>query len=171
MCFPGPRPRDVAQGTDASRSREAYLAQQREQKAKATDKSASTYVPPFRPVNAHEARELITDQMHGYISMRSPYNEGQARERQQKLDSIAQRKAGPFYPTSAAKARTAIRVHYFLNSPDTETLEAERRFLAERASQNLDSYKTEAHAKLLLLREREKKSVEAMDEEEDGANW
>jgi len=89
--------------------------------------------------------------------MHTPYDAVKEAERSEKLASAAAQRSGPFRPSSSAQAKSAIRVHYFLNSPDTETFQAERQFIKERAERNRQSYNREARTKLLLLREREKK--------------
>ena len=78
--------------------------------------------------------------------------------------------AGAFKPTSAAKAKTSIHANYYLNSPDTETFEAERQFIKERADKNLGGIVSDLRAKTVQLREREKKQEAALlAEYADGA--
>jgi hypothetical protein len=112
---------------------------------------------PFRPVNPSSAREMITEKYRGFVTMHAPYDAAAVKEREEKAAAAAARRAGAFKPSSAAQAKSAIRVHYFLNSPDTETFEAERHYIRERAQRNMDGYNRELRAKILLLREREKK--------------
>lgn len=112
---------------------------------------------PFRQPTVSSARETITDMRNGYITMHTPYDAAGQAERRERLAAIAAHRHGPFRPSSSAQAKAAIRVHYFLNSPDTETFAAERQFIKDRAQANMEAYKREQRSKLLLLREREKK--------------
>ena len=81
-----------------------------------------------------EAREGITVKKHGYVSMHSPYDEAH-RQRQHELQESGMRQVtkNTFIPASSATAKAAVAVNYFLNSPDAETLDAEREFIRERS--------------------------------------
>ena len=65
---------------------------------------------------------------HGYVGIHSPYDLAH------KLAEIERAEAqrgvisdDVYMPTAWSQARKAIQVNYFLNSPDAETIEAERR--------------------------------------------
>ena len=96
--------------------------------------------PPFRPSNPSEARSSITDVQHGYVGMHSPF---ELAHKMQMLERAEARKGvlgGAYLPPSAAKAKKAIAVNYYLNSPDAETIEAERRYIQEKAQRNMVEY-------------------------------
>jgi hypothetical protein len=102
--------------------------------------------------------------------MRTPYSAASDAERRDRLRSTEAQYAGAFKPASAAKAKTSILVNYYLNSPDTETFEAERQFIKERADKNLGGILSDLRSKTVLLREREKKQeAELLAEFADGA--
>jgi len=115
---------------------------------------------PFSPINPWQSREAITDWREGYVLMRSPFDAAQVREREERARSVAMRRAGAFLPSSGAKAKTSIRVNYFLNSPDTETLEAEQQYIRELSLRNMDAYRKDQRNKLMHLRERAKQEEE-----------
>mmetsp|Transcript_27820 Transcript_27820/g.70024 ORF Transcript_27820/g.70024 Transcript_27820/m.70024 type:complete len:257 (+) Transcript_27820:101-871(+) len=112
---------------------------------------------PFRPCNPGDAREAITESVHGYVAMHTPYDAAQQAERADKTAAIAACRAGPFKPSSNSQAKAAIKVHYYLNSPDTETFEAERQYIRERAQKSMEGYNRDLRHKLLQLRKRETK--------------
>lgn len=97
--------------------------------------------PPFRPANPSEAKETITSLRHGYVGIHSPYDLAH------KLAEIERAEANRniisedvYMPTAWAQARKSIEINYFLNSPDAETIEAERRFIQEKAQRNMVEY-------------------------------
>ena len=47
---------------------------------------------------------------------------------------------GAYNPNAWPKARKALEINYFLNSPDAETLEAERRYIQDKAQRNMVEY-------------------------------
>ena len=84
--------------------------------------------PPFRPCNPRQARESISDVQHGYVGIHSPYDLAhrlEAMERAEANKHVVS--AEVYYPTAWSQARKQIEINYFLNSPDAETIEAERR--------------------------------------------
>ena len=96
--------------------------------------------PPFRPCNPREARETITEKVHGYVGLHSPYDLAhklQMLEREQAQKLVI---GGAYNPNAWSKARKAIEINYFLNSPDAETLEAERRYIQDKAQRNMVEY-------------------------------
>lgn len=96
--------------------------------------------PPFRPCNPKEARDTITEQVHGYVGLHSPYDLAhklQMLEREQAQKLVI---GGAYNPNAWSKARKAIEINYFLNSPDAETLEAERRYIQDKAQRNMVEY-------------------------------
>ena len=96
--------------------------------------------PPFRPCNPVEARESITEKTHGYVGLHSPYDLAhklQMLEREQAQGLVI---GGAYNPNAWSKARKAIEINYFLNSPDAETIEAERRYIQEKAQRNMVEY-------------------------------
>ena len=96
--------------------------------------------PPFRPSNPHQARDSITEVRHGYVGMHSPF---ELAHKLQMLERAEARKyvvGPPYVPPSGSKARAAIAVNYYLNSPDAETIEAERRYIHEKAQRNMVEY-------------------------------
>ena len=96
--------------------------------------------PPFRPCNPKEARDSITEKTHGYVGMHSPYelaHKMQMLEREEAAKLII---GGAYNPNAWSKARKTIEINYFLNSPDAETIEAERRYIQEKAQRNMVEY-------------------------------
>ena len=47
----------------------------------------------------------------------------------------------PFAPNSASQAKTMISVNYYLNSPDTHQLQADKKLITERISKNSKVFK------------------------------
>ena len=47
---------------------------------------------------------------------------------------------GVYLPNAWSQARKSIEINYFLNSPDAETIEAERRYIQEKAQRNMVEY-------------------------------
>ncbi|KAL1515080.1 hypothetical protein AB1Y20_004144 [Prymnesium parvum] len=110
--------------------------------------------PPFRPSNPLEAREAISLDRHreGYISIHSPYDLAHTL-RQAEIKASTTLALNPaFIPIAPAKAREEVRVNYYLNSPDAETLEAERRYIREKAAKNLLDYQRRMKANIALQR-------------------
>lgn len=97
---------------------------------------------PFRPSNWSEARADITVAKHGYVSMHSPYDAAH-RQRQQELQESGMLNVTKqtFIPASAATAKSQVAVNYFLNSPDAETLDAEREYIRERSRRSVQVLK------------------------------
>jgi hypothetical protein len=96
--------------------------------------------PPFRPCNPSEARESISLWRTGYIELHSPYD---LSHRLMLLEiEEANKKAiqGTFIPNAPSQARESMKVNYFLTSPDAEKLEAERRYIKEKAAKNMNEY-------------------------------
>ena len=50
------------------------------------------------------------------------------------------RVGGTFQPPSATDAKATVGVNYYLNSPDAETIEAERRYIQEKAARNMQAF-------------------------------
>ena len=91
--------------------------------------------PPFRPCNPTEAKETITELRHGYVGIHSPYDLAH------KLQEIERAEANKhiisdavYMPNAWSQARKTIEINYFLNSPDAETIEAERRYAPRHAT-------------------------------------
>jgi hypothetical protein len=96
--------------------------------------------PPFRPCNPKEARDTITERAHGYVGLHSPYDLAhklQMLEREQAHKLVI---GGAYNPNAWSKARKALEINYYLNSPDAETLEAERRYIQDKAQRNMVEY-------------------------------
>jgi len=108
---------------------------------------------PFCPCNPSEARDTITLERHGYVGLHSPYDNA---HRLQLLEHDVHEKGvigGPYDPNAWSKARKAIEVNYYLNSPDAETIEAERRYIREKANRNMVEYYRRMHTSLSMQRE------------------
>ena len=50
------------------------------------------------------------------------------------------------------KAKQSVQVNYYLNSPDAETIEAERRYIQDKAQRNMIEYHRKARASLMMGR-------------------
>ena len=74
---------------------------------------------------------LVPD--NGYVMMHSPFDMGFRQRQQERLAAASMRLAGGFHPPSASQAKGDVSVNYYLNSADAETLEAERRYIQEKA--------------------------------------
>lgn len=120
----------------------------------------------FTPVNVRTAREAITVRTSGFVLMHGHYDETKEAERERLRAAAEANVSGPFKPTSTAEARATVRSHYFLNSADTETMAAERRFIAERAQANMEDYRSEQREQLLALREKTRRAERRLEEEE-----
>lgn len=88
--------------------------------------------PPFRPCNPTGAREAITLEKTGFVGMHSPFDLGYRQRQKERQEASARRIGGTFLPPSGQQAKDDTRVNYFLNSPDAETIEAERRYIQEK---------------------------------------
>ena len=96
--------------------------------------------PPFRPCNPVEARDTITEVRHGYVGLHSPYDLAHKLQMLERAEAQKMVISGKYDPNSWSKARKAIQVNYYLNSPDAETIEAERRYIQEKAQRNMVEY-------------------------------
>ncbi len=101
--------------------------------------------PPFRPCNPVEARNAITQERHGYVGLHSPYDLAHRLEMLERQEAQKHVIGGVFVPNAPAKAKEAVKVNYYLNSPDAETIEAERRFIQDKARRNMLEYYRRAH--------------------------
>ena len=108
--------------------------------------------PPFRPCNPVEARDTITQRKFGYVGMHSPYDLAHTLQMKERDESQKRVIAGVFRPNAPAKAREAVKVNYFLNSPDAETIAAERRFIKDKANRNMIEFMRRAHTSLAQSR-------------------
>ena len=96
--------------------------------------------PPFRPCNPTEAKGMITDVAHGYVGIHSPYDLAHKLEMIERAEANKHIIGGIYCPNAWSQARKQIEVNYFLNSPDAETIEAERRYIQEKAQRNMVEY-------------------------------
>jgi len=96
--------------------------------------------PPFVPCNPIQARDDITLTNHGYVGMRSPYDMSHQMQQAEREECQRLHVGGVFIPASGATAKKQVAVNYYLNSPDAETIEAERRYIKDRADRNLTEY-------------------------------
>lgn len=92
--------------------------------------------PPFRPCNPSEARETITLRETGYVGIHSPYDLAQRLQRLEVAESETRSVNPVFVPNAPYQARADVQVNYYLNSPDAETIAAERRYIQEKAMKN-----------------------------------
>ena len=83
--------------------------------------------PPFRPCNPTEAKSTITNVSHGYVGIHSPYDLAHRLQSVERAEANKHILGGIYLPNAPSQARKAIQINYFLNSPDAETIEAERR--------------------------------------------
>jgi len=132
-----------AGGTVAGSSTMKATVQKKEQEAR----------PPFRPNNPTQARESITLEHTGFVCMHSPYDMGFRQRQQERLAATRMRLAGGFHPPSASQAKGDVSVNYYLNSPDAETIEAERRYIQEKARRNMIEYNRRMRTQLAAMRE------------------
>jgi len=96
--------------------------------------------PPFRPNNPSEARETISLWRTGYVELHSPYDLAHRLSRQEVQVAKEMAINPTFIPNAFSQARDSVKVNYFLTSPDAETIEAERRYIKEKASKNMQEY-------------------------------
>ena len=101
--------------------------------------------PPFRPCNPKEARDSITEVQHGYVGLHSPYNLEHRIQQLERQEAAKRMLGGAYNPNAWSKARKDIEVNYFLNSPDAETKEAERRYIKDKAQRNMVEYYRRMH--------------------------
>ena len=83
--------------------------------------------PPWTANNPTQARESITLERTGFVLIHSPFDMGFKQRQQERLEAHKRRLAGNWNVPSAIQAKEDMKVNYFLNSPDSETIEAERR--------------------------------------------
>jgi len=96
--------------------------------------------PPFRPNNPSEARETISLWQTGYVELHSPYDLAHRLSRQEVKVAKEMSINPTFIPNAYSQARDSVKVNYFLTSPDAETIEAERRYIKEKAAKNMQEY-------------------------------
>lgn len=109
--------------------------------------------PEWRPCNPSEARADITEREHGYVGMYSPYNRAHMLMMQDQRASNAACLAGEFVPCAYQQAKDIVKINYYLNSPDAETIEAERRYIREKSKRNMLDYLRRQQTNLSLMRE------------------
>ena len=88
--------------------------------------------PPFRPCNPAGAREAISLDKTGFVGMHSPFDLGYRQRLKERQEAASLRLGGTFLPPSRQQAKDDTSVNYYLNSPDAETIEAERRYIQEK---------------------------------------
>jgi hypothetical protein len=137
------RSREVDRLTQRSAAGTAQAKQRAQQeRAAAAAAAEKRELPPFRPCNPRQARDGIS--VTTFVNAHSPYDSAHQQELADRADSTA-RMVGPgFVPTSGPRGREAVKVHYFLNSPDAETIAAEKELIHERAAHNLAEFKRRA---------------------------
>lgn len=79
--------------------------------------------------------------MKTFVNVYSPFSAAHDQEMADRAESEARMVGPKFVPTSGPRGREGVRVNYFLNSPDAETIAAEKEFIQERAAYNLAEYK------------------------------
>jgi hypothetical protein len=111
--------------------------------------------PPFRPCNPTEAKETITEIRNGYVGIHSEYDRAHTLELEERKDAEEHVIGGLYCPSAWSQARKQIEINYFLNSPDAETIEAERRYApSRRASEHMRGCARAAPRAPLLVSER-----------------
>ena len=100
--------------------------------SKASPKKQQDPRPPFRPTGKKQGRDTISVEHTGFVLMHSPYDMGFRQRQQERLAANNMRLAGGFHPPSLSGAKSDVSVNYFLNSPDAETIEAERRYIQDK---------------------------------------
>ena len=97
---------------------------------------------PFSPCNPSLAKHAITRKGDIFVGSSSPYDADRAEFLNRKeLDESKRLGPSPFAPNSASQAKTMISVNYYLNSPDTHQLQADRKLITERISKNSKVFK------------------------------
>ena len=91
-------------------------------------------------VHAPSIREAITLEKTGFVAMYSPFDMGWRQRQRERLEAQKLRVGGTFQPPSATDAKATVGVNYYLNSPDAETIEAERRYIQEKAARNMQAF-------------------------------
>ena len=94
----------------------------------------------FVRMNRFSAREAITLEKTGFVAMYSPFDMGWRQRQRERLEAQKLRVGGTFQPPSATDAKATVGVNYYLNSPDAETIEAERRYIQEKAARNMQAF-------------------------------
>ena len=138
-------------GATAGGSMQASSAGGKKSKPKAAVPLADR--PPFRPCNPTGAREAITLSKTGFVGMHSPFDLGYRQRQKERQEAATRRGGGTFLPPSGQQAKDDTRVNYFLNSPDAETIEAERRYVQEKAARNMVEYNRRMRAQLTAMRD------------------
>jgi len=96
-------------------------------------------LPPFRPCNPQQARERLT--VKSFVSVYSPYDMAHRKEMEARAASKAGMVGPAFIPTTGARGKEVAVVNYYLNSPDAETIAAEKELTRDRAAYNLNEFK------------------------------
>ena len=110
--------------------------------------------PPWTANNPIQARESITLERTGFVLIHSPFDMGFKQRQQERLEAHKRRLAGNWNVPSATQAKEDMKVHYFLNSPDSETIEAERRYIQDKAQRNMVEYYRRMHQTLEMQRQK-----------------
>ena len=97
------------------------------------------------PCNPAEGRKQITRDY--FVGMHSPYDLAHRIYMQERAESAKLQLGGTFHPGSKNGGKNLVAVNYYLNSPDEQTLEAEKQFIKDRAAYNLAEYHRAARAK------------------------
>jgi len=85
---------------------------------------------PFSPANPAKARDEIERRgPSAFHSINTPYE-------LEVFRYIPDEQLLPFVPSSASQAKKTVQVNYYLNSPDAETQDMERMYIAERSAGN-----------------------------------
>lgn len=125
------RPLGTAAGLKASEPPANYMNPSGDSQFRALSPKKTR--PPFTPCNPSQAKDDI------HRKGEEPFAGSLAAfEKCQTRESGVKDKA-PFVPNSAAEAKSKIQINYYLNSPDEETLQTEKAFIAQRASLNTQS--------------------------------
>ena len=97
---------------------------------------------PFSPCNPSLAKHAITRKGDIFVGSSSPYDADREEFLNRKeLDESKRLGPSPFAPNSASQAKTMISVNYYLNSPDTHQLQADKKLITERISKNSKVFK------------------------------
>lgn len=132
----------IKQVEELTKRPEGVQRQNRAAAALATAASAAQTRPPFSPANPAEARASIANK--GFVSVYSPFDMAHRAQMAEREESLRLRVGPDFVPTSGPRGRETVVVNYFLNSPDAETIAAERQMTKERAAYNLAEYSRRA---------------------------
>ena len=77
---------------------------------------------------------VSTANLHPYIKKDVPYNTIGTPYDSERYRYVPDHRALPFVPNAPSEAKKTTSINYYMNSPDAETLDMERQYIADRSA-------------------------------------